>query len=183
MPPSPFRRNRVPGFGWHRTGRAVDLVVALGIIGALALGAAVLQYRAGIHGEATGQAEAIDGDSLRLSGRELRLKGLDAPEFRQSCEDPTGRPVACGRGARRALAAILARGAIACRWSEIDRYERPLVRCLQGESDIGAELVRSGQAIAFGDYAAEEAQAKAARRGLWAMRFQRPAEWRREHQR
>ena len=30
-----------------------------------------------------GSAEVIDGDSLRVGGRELRLEGIDAPEYRQ----------------------------------------------------------------------------------------------------
>lgn len=33
----------------------------------------------------TGIARAIDGDSLRVGVREVRLFGTDAPEYRQTC--------------------------------------------------------------------------------------------------
>ena len=86
-----IRTNGHGPFGWRRVGRAVDLVVALGFIGLLAVAGAVLQYRLGTAKILTGAAEAIDGDSLRLAGEELRLEGIDAPEYRQTCRDKTGR--------------------------------------------------------------------------------------------
>lgn len=178
-----FRTNGYGPFGWRRVGRAVDLVVALGFIGLLAVAGAVLQYRLGTAKILTGAAEAIDGDSLRLAGEELRLEGIDAPEYRQTCRDKTGRDVACGRQARRVLADMLARGNVTCTISRPDRYGRGVARCRQGEADINAALVRNGQALAYGDYRAEEEEARAAGRGLWALTFQRPSEWRKSHPR
>lgn len=178
-----FRTNGYGPFGWRRVGRAVDLVVALGFIGLLAVAGAVLQYRLGTAKILTGAAEAIDGDSLRLAGEELRLEGIDAPEYRQTCRDKTGRDVACGRQARRVLADMLARGNVTCTISRPDRYGRGLARCRQGEAEINAALVRNGQALAYGDYRAEEEEARAAGRGLWALTFQRPSEWRKSHPR
>jgi len=178
-----FRTNGYGPFGWRRVGRSVDFVVALGFIGLLAVAGAVLQYRLGPARSLVGAAEAIDGDSLRLAGEELRLEGLDAPEYRQTCRDRSGRDVACGRQARQALAGMLAQGNVTCTVSRADRYGRGLARCRQGEADIGAALVRTGQALAYGDYRAEEEEAKAAGRGLWATTFERPSEWRRSHPR
>lgn len=130
-----------------------------------------------------GHAEAMDGDSLRLRGQELRLKGLDAPEYRQDCRRD-GMDYPCGRAARQALAAYLARGDITCTVRERDRFGRGLARCVQSDGrDLGARLVADGFAVAFGDYAAEEAQSRAARRGLWAGSFERPADWRARHPR
>jgi hypothetical protein len=54
----------------------------------------------------TGVAQAIDGDSLKLAGEEVRLKGIDAPEFTQTCQ-VSGREVACGRESRAALRKLL----------------------------------------------------------------------------
>jgi endonuclease YncB( thermonuclease family) len=34
----------------------------------------------------TGQASVIDGDTLEIYGRRIRLFGIDAPESRQTCE-------------------------------------------------------------------------------------------------
>jgi hypothetical protein len=42
-----FGRSRNGPLGWRRVSRPVDLVVALGILGLLAIAGAVLQYRLG----------------------------------------------------------------------------------------------------------------------------------------
>jgi endonuclease YncB( thermonuclease family) len=49
-------------------------------------------------------------------------------------------------------------------------------------------MVRSGHAVELvrfsgGAYTAAEREARAARRGLWAGRFEEPAAWRRHHAR
>lgn len=182
MPRSGF--GHIGPFGWwRRVGRFTDLVVALGLLGLIALAGAILQYRLGPARELTGPAQAIDGDSIRLLGEELRLQGLDAPEYRQTCRDGAGRGLACGREARRALQSILLRGETRCEIGKSDRYGRGLAHCWQGTEDINATMVRDGHAVAYGGYAAEEAQAKAARRGIWALEFERPEAWRRAHPR
>ncbi len=62
-------------------GRALWTGVLVGMVGAASL------YMSGLRREnLTGQAYAIDGDFLRLGGVEIRLEGLDAPEYRQACQ-------------------------------------------------------------------------------------------------
>lgn len=183
MPRFGFGRSRYGPFGWRRVGRGVDLVVALGLLGLLAIAGAVLQYRLGPARLLTGAAHAIDGDSLRLLGEELRLEGIDAPEYRQSCRDAAGRPVDCGRAARQALQGLLAGGLVTCEIDKADRYGRGLARCRKGETDINAAMVLAGQAVSYGGYRAEEERARAAGRGLWALSFERPETWRRSHAR
>lgn len=129
-----------------------------------------------------GRAAVIDGDSLYLQGRELRLAGIDAPELHQSCERG-GRPYECGRVARDVLVAKLAAGGLVCRLSGTDRYGRALAFCALGTRDLNAALVREGAALAYGRYDAEEAAARAERAGVWAGHFERPADWRRRHPR
>jgi endonuclease YncB( thermonuclease family) len=130
----------------------------------------------------TGDAVVIDGDSLRLNDRELRLAGIDAPELHQMCER-NGQAYACGREARAALAGKLRQGRLSCRVTGLDRYGRDLAACAVDGRDINSELVRDGSALAYGSYEAEEVQAKSARRGLWAGTFERPSDWRRRHPR
>lgn len=130
----------------------------------------------------TGEAIAIDGDSLRLHGRELRLAGLDAPELSQVCERD-GNAYDCGRLARRLLVTELSHGRPSCRLVGLDRYGRDLARCSINGEDLNGGLVRAGMAVSDGRYQAEEDEARAARRGLWAGSFERPAEWRRRHPR
>lgn len=146
------------------------------IIAALVMLAALLNRANEEH--LIGPARAIDGDSLVIAGREMRLKGIDAPEARQTCR-VSNRDHACGREAHRALQGWLARGPASCTGTTQDRYGRLLVICRVNGTDIGADLVRSGMAVDFGDYTAEEREARASYRGIWAGEFEQPADYRR----
>ena len=139
-----------------------------------------------------GEAQAMDGDSLRLAGRELRLEGIDAPEYHQDCTRAAaaGPKVACGRQARDATARLLAGRKAHCRLAGQDRYGRDLARCALhardgtvAVPDLAARLVLDGWALATGGYSAQESEARKARRGIWALEFELPAEWRRKHPR
>jgi endonuclease YncB( thermonuclease family) len=130
----------------------------------------------------TGGAIAIDGDSLRLNDRELRLAGIDAPELHQKCER-NGQAYPCGREALSALVVKLRQGQLSCRVIDVDRYGRDVAQCTLDGRDLNADLVREGVALAYGHYEAQEAEARSARRGLWAGTFERPADWRRRHPR
>jgi endonuclease YncB( thermonuclease family) len=152
------------------------LIVALAVAAVLAL--AVVIYR--LEPEQTGQARALDGDSLRLGAIEIRLYGIDAPEYRQTCIRD-GRPWACGIEAANALRALVAGREVTCRPRAQDRFRRTVAVCYVGNVDLGRAMVRDGLAVAYGAYEAEEQEARAARRGLWSSSFERPAEWRARH--
>jgi endonuclease YncB( thermonuclease family) len=128
----------------------------------------------------TGAAEPIDGDSLRVGGTEVRLKGIDAPELMQTCI-VSRRESACGRDARAHLRRFTASGLVSCVGDGRDRYGRVLAVCRVRGIDINAAMVRDGHAVAFGAYDAEEADAKAGYRGIWSGTFERPRDWRARH--
>jgi endonuclease YncB( thermonuclease family) len=130
-----------------------------------------------------GFGEAVDGDSLLLAGQKVRLKGVDAPEMNQYCQNRVGRDYACGVEAKRWLRAQLQRGAVTCRIEGRDRYNRMLGVCAVGQSDLNAAIVREGVAVAYGAYAREEREAQRAQAGLWAGKFATPSEWRLSHPR
>ena len=123
----------------------------------------------------------IDGDTIELDGRRLRLAGLDAPELAQTCER-AGQVYRCGEVSKDALRQ-LARDGLTCRISGHDRYRRDLATCEAGERDVGRVLVLRGLAVAYGRYDGEEREAKQRGVGLWAGRFERPTEWRHAHAR
>jgi len=130
-------------------------------------------------GEVTGRPRAIDGDSLVVAGREVRLVGIDAPEGRQTCERD-GREWRCGDTARDALAR-LAGGEVRCTGAESDQHGRLLGTCYADGTDLNGRMVAEGMAVAYGRYRSEEAEARRERRGLWASRFEQPREWRRNN--
>ena len=161
-----------------RSGRLFrDGVVTFALLAILALFALKMNNRPEII--QNGSFYVIDGDTLSARGERLRLKGIDAPEYRQRCQR-NGADWACGEEARKALATMIKTGAPECRGRERDRYGRLLVTCVAGDADINAAMVRSGMAVSYGGYASEERSARQAKAGLWASDFERPSDYRRE---
>ena len=129
-----------------------------------------------------GKAWVIDGDTIEISGTRIRLEGIDAPESDQTCTDPKGKTWPCGRAATSELKAHIRGRELTCNRRAFDRYRRVLAVCsLPDGSDINAWMVRQGWALAYGFakmYATEEAEAEAAKRGIWAGSFVPPWQWR-----
>lgn len=129
-----------------------------------------------------GTASVIDGDTVEIHGQRLRLHAIDAPESRQTCLRD-GVPWRCGQAAALALAARIGRQPLRCQQTDTDRYQRVVARCHLGSEDLGGWLVGQGLAMAYRpygrDYVAQEAAARAARKGLWASEFTPPWDWRR----
>ena len=160
--------------------RRPKLALSIGVL--VAAGALLAVLRMTPQRDLTGAAVAMDGDSLRVAGEEIRLIGIDAPELHQTCI-VSGRPTSCGRESLAALRSLLAGGLATCVGSERDRYGRLLAHCRVRGVDVGATMVREGRAVAFGAYQAEEAEARARYAGLWAGEFERPRDWRARHPR
>jgi endonuclease YncB( thermonuclease family) len=130
----------------------------------------------------TGKAWVIDGDTISLADSHIRLEGIDAPELDQTCTDAKGKTWLCGRAAASELRGHIRGQELTCQRRAFDKYKRVLAVCtLPDGSEINAWMVQQGWAVAYGfanTYAAEEAKAKAARRGIWAGRFVSPSQWR-----
>ena len=132
--------------------------------------------------DVTGPAKVVDGDTLKVAGERIRLHGIDAPESRQLCFID-GKPWQCGKDAANILSDEIARQPVTCEDLGRDRYERIIAKCTVAGEDIGAWMVSEGLALAYRsyslDYVDEEADAHAARRGIWASEFVKPWDWRR----
>lgn len=134
-----------------------------------------------------GLARVLDGDSLTVARRSIRIAGIDAPENTQVALSK-GKSVAIGKQAAQALRVLVGDGDVSCHILSIDRYNRLLavVYNAQGQ-DVGRELVRQGWAVAYGYQTRNQARrywwaqmtARLARRGMWGMCAKvSPAEWR-----
>lgn len=129
-----------------------------------------------------GLARAGDGDSLRIGSASIRLEGIDAPEFDQSCTRD-GKPWPCGAEAATQLSKLVTGRSIRCDPRGTDDYGRILARCYAGGTDVNRTMVERGYAVAFrkysSDYVAAEERAKAAKLGMWAGTFEMPSAYRR----
>ena len=94
-----------------------------------------------------------------------------------------GKAWQCGKDAANALAKKIARRPVICEELDRDRYGRMVARCTVAGDELGTWMVANGWALAYRryslDYVDQEAEAQAARRGIWASDFVKPWEWRR----
>jgi len=128
-----------------------------------------------------------DGDTLQLDRTIYRLDGIDAPEIDQACLDQRGDVWPCGITARDRLSAYVGNRALRCDDKGPDpvHKNRRLGICsVEGETaTLNEWLIREGWAIrsdpaAAGRFAAEEADARESRRGLWKGCFAEPRDLR-----
>lgn len=129
-----------------------------------------------------GRVRVIDGDTIAIADRTIRLFGIDAVEHDQTCRDSAGRDWDCAAWSAAQLTALLDGQSPDCHERDIDRYGRSVAQCHAGGQDIGRAMVQAGAALAyrsFSDlYVADEEAARAAGRGLWSGTFDRPDAWR-----
>lgn len=132
----------------------------------------------------SGPVRVIDGDSLEVDGRAVRLFGIDAVERNQMCQDRNGADWPCGRQATEALAAAFGGKTVRCLVQDTDRYGRAVSVCKAGGTDISRWVVRSGWAVAYTrhsqDHEPAEAAARADKSGIFAGSFILPEDWRRQ---
>jgi endonuclease YncB( thermonuclease family) len=115
---------------------------------------------------------ALDGDNVQ---HKVRLAGIDAPE--------RGQPF--GTKARDGLAGMTMGKAVAVHVTDRDKYGRTVARIEVEGQDVNRAMVAAGLAWHYTRYSKAkaleeaEAEARAARRGLWADREPVPPwEWR-----
>lgn len=132
-----------------------------------------------------GVPRVVDGDTLVIDGKRIRVHGIDAPESNQTCQSVAGL-WNCGADATQALKHLIKGQPVRCLTQGFDRYGRIVAKCFaQGsrDDDIGERMVREGWALSYRqysrDYVDEERLAKAARQGVWRGKFIKPWDWRR----
>lgn len=169
-----FRRSKF-GTLKNTLRRVADLLSAVLILLSVAIAAAWF----GRLGEQAfeGQFKVVDGDSLEISETRMRLEGIDAPEWRQTCR-ADGNDWNCGRQSASALRQLINGRDTVCSGFADDQYGRLLVTCYGGGVNINREMVSAGWAFAYGAYEGDEAVARQAGRGIWRGEVVPPRQWR-----
>ena len=75
------------------------------------------------HAGVTGKPRVVDGDTLEIGDRRIRLHGIDAPEAKQTCLE-NGKRWRCGTNATSALSQMIGRHLVVCQQRDMDRYKR-----------------------------------------------------------
>lgn len=157
--------------GWYRL-RVLKIAVALlGCFASVPVHAQVIR----------GTARAVDGDTLEVSGKHIRLFGIDAPESDQTCQKDGAR-WACGMVATQQLSTLVEGQQVECRGNGVDQYGRMLAVCSAGGEELNQVIVEQGWAVAYRQYSdnyiGAELRAKSGDLGIWSSRFMLPSDYR-----
>ena len=143
--------------------------------------------------EIYGIPKIIDGDTVHINSKKIRLEGIDAPEIRQQCQKvflkisaiigfSFKKNYSCGVISKKKLVNKIKTSQINCISSGRDRYKRYLATCYKDGINLNKWMVRNGLAVAYKryskDYLGDEAHAKENKLGLWKGSFIRPEKWR-----
>ena len=143
--------------------------------------------------EIYGTPKIIDGDTVHINNKKIRLEGIDAPEIKQQCKKPFlkisifigyqfSKSYSCGVISKKKLIDKIENSKIRCISSSKDRYKRYLATCYKENINLNKWMVRNGHAVAYKryskDYVRDEEYAKENKLGLWEGSFIIPEKWR-----
>ena len=143
--------------------------------------------------EIYGTPKIIDGDTVHINNKKIRLEGIDAPELKQQCKKPVlqisvmisfqfNKNYSCGVKSKVKLINKISDSKIKCITSSKDRYKRFLATCYKDKINLNKWMVRNGNAVVYKryskDYVRDEAYAKKNKLGVWKGSFIMPEKWR-----
>ncbi len=143
--------------------------------------------------EINGMPKIIDGDTVNIKSKKIRLEGIDAPEIKQQCQKTFlqisaivgfnfKKNYSCGIISKKKLIDKINKSQINCIASGRDHYKRYLATCYKDKINLNKWMVRNGLAVAYKryskDYLRDEAYAKENKLGIWKGSFERPEKWR-----
>ena len=124
-----------------------------------------------------GKAIIIDGDTIHIGKNKIRLHGIDAPEYRQTCTIDK-EMWNCGIESKIALENFILTKEVNCEIIDVDQYRRFVGICFLENQNINQYMVRNGWAIAYryysDDYIDQEEKAKQKKLGIWQGKFEEP---------
>ena len=141
----------------------------------------------------SGYAKIIDGDTIKINSKKIRLHGIDAPEKKQTCKKPYliigifsfTKSYSCGQVSTDKLIKKINNQIIKCKIKNVDRYNRLIGECYKRNENLNAWLVSNGYAVAYRKYSKkyipDEKNAKNNNLGIWQGKFEMPWNFRRKN--
>jgi endonuclease YncB( thermonuclease family) len=184
----------LPDRAWLDAARPLSLVAfaaskrgTSGVIGSALRATALVLALAGlppglVQAQVEGSPRIIDGATLEIAGQRFRLHGIAVPALDRACRRAR-QDYPCGKVARAALWDLVGGLEVSCLPVAAAARaggagESTPATCTAGGTDLNQGMVETGWALAdraaSEAYPALEADAAAARRGLWSGEFDLP---------
>ena len=140
----------------------------------------------------SGFAKVVDGDTIKINSKKIRLYGIDAPEKKQKCKKTYltisfmsfTKDYMCGEVSTQKLIIKINKQKLNCNILDIDRYKRLIGECFKRNINLNSWMVSNGYAVAYRKYSkkyvSDEINAKNNKLGIWQGKFEMPWDYRRK---
>ncbi|WP_440614317.1 thermonuclease family protein [Candidatus Pelagibacter sp. HIMB1748] len=141
----------------------------------------------------SGFAKVVDGDTIKINSKKIRLYGIDAPEKKQKCKKTYltisfmsfTKDYMCGEVSTQKLIKKINKQKLNCNILDVDRYKRLIGECFKRNINLNSWMVSNGYAVAYRKYSkkyvTDEINAKNNKLGIWQGKFEMPWDYRRKN--
>ena len=141
----------------------------------------------------SGFAKVVDGDTIKINSKKIRLYGIDAPEKKQKCKKTYltisfmsfTKDYMCGEVSTQKLIKKINKQKLNCNILDVDRYKRLIGECFMRNINLNSWMVSNGYAVAYTKYSkkyvSDEINAKNNKLGIWQGKFEMPWDYRRKN--
>ena len=141
----------------------------------------------------SGFAKIVDGDTIKINSKKIRLYGIDAPEKKQKCKKTYltisfmsfTKDYMCGEVSTQKLIKKINKQKLNCNILDVDRYKRLIGECFKRNINLNSWMVSNGYAVAYRKYSkkyvSDEINAKNKKLGIWQGKFEMPWDYRRKN--
>ncbi len=141
----------------------------------------------------SGFAKVVDGDTIKINSKKIRLHGIDAPEKKQKCKKTYltisfmsfTKDYMCGELSTQKLIKKINKQKLNCNILDVDRYKRLIGECFKRNINLNSWMVSNGYAVAYRKYSkkyvSDEINAKNKKLGIWQGKFEMPWDYRRKN--
>ena len=134
--------------------------------------------------EISDYVKIIDGDTIKINSKKIRLHGIDAPELKQKCI-LNKKKWDCGKQSKIELNNLVNDQIVECIVKDIDIYDRYIAICFTKSNNLNRLMVKKGWALAYryysSDYILEEKYAEDNKLGIWEGVFENPYIYRKKN--